>query len=266
MNGFIVISVTLLIFAALLLFLIFPAVRRHPLRAKLKGIRIAHRGFHDSTVPENSIASFRAALEHGYAIETDIHLTADGEVVVFHDDTLKRMCGIDRSPEDMTLAELRECKLANSDAHIPTLGELLNLVDGRVLLLIEFKCRSMTCAPLCEAADAILSQYRGDYMIQSFYPTVPAWYKKHRPEICRGQLSSAFYRDKFHMKLLGCLFYDFLSRPDFVSYEHTHKNNIFRRLATALGAYPIGWTFRTQEELEQGREAFEAYIFENFKA
>ncbi len=266
MTVLIIFAITLLILAALLLFLIFPAVRRHPLRAKLKGVKIAHRGLHDSTSPENSLAAFKAALEHGYAIETDIHLTADGEVVIFHDDSLKRMCGVDRKPEEMTLAELLQCRLADSDERIPTLRQLLDLTEGRVLLLIEFKCRSMTCAPLCEAADAILSSYKGDYMIQSFYPTVPAWYKKHRPEICRGQLASAFYRDKLHMKLLGCLLYHFLSRPDFVSYEHTHKNNIFRRLATALGAFPIGWTFRTQGELEQGRGDFEAYIFEGFKA
>ena len=95
----------------LYLFCLFPAVRKHPDRALLEGKLIAHRGLHDGKVPENSLSAFRAAVREGFPIETDLHITADGEVVVFHDDSLARMCGSDRAPEELTLAELKICAL-----------------------------------------------------------------------------------------------------------------------------------------------------------
>ena len=158
----------------LLLFLVFPSARRHPAREKLRGRYIAHRGLHDlaENTPENSLAAFRAAAEQGHMIENDIHLTADGEVVVFHDSLLKRMCGVDGRIEQMTLAGLKKCRLQGTDEQIPTLQECLEAVDGRVPLLIEFKCDRTTCKPLCEAANKILSAYKGEYFVQSFYPPV----------------------------------------------------------------------------------------------
>ena len=105
---FIWLAVGVLTLLALFLFLIWPATRRHPDLAWISGRYIAHRGLHslDDALPENSLAAFQKAVEHGFMIENDIHLTADGEVVVFHDDTATRMCGIDRQIEDMTLAEM----------------------------------------------------------------------------------------------------------------------------------------------------------------
>ena len=160
----------LLLLLALFLFLVFPSLRRHPHRDVLKGAFIAHRGLHDDKRPENSLSAFRAAAEAGYIIENDIHLTADGEVVVFHDDTLTRMCGVEGRIEEMTLAQLKALRLRDSDEEIPTLQECLDVVDGRVPLLIEFKCQNArTCTPLCEAADKILKEYKGLYFINEFF-------------------------------------------------------------------------------------------------
>lgn len=250
----------------LVLFLIFPSPRRHPARAQLQGRYIAHRGLHDLRVgtPENSLAAFRAAMERGYAVELDIHLTADGEVVVFHDDTLLRMCGVDGRPEQMTLAELKALRLCNTDETIPTLQECLDTIDGRVPLLVEFKCMTSTCRSLCRRADAILSAYEGVYWIQSFYPPVLLWYRRHRREVCRGQLSAAFPKEALHKQLLGCMVFNFLARPDFVSYDHRHAAHPCRRLCSLLGAYPVGWTFSEQAALDNGRRDFNTYIFEGF--
>lgn len=258
----------MLLLTALFFFLIFPAVRRHPDRELLKGAKIAHRGLHglSSDVPENSLRAFQAAVDKGYWIENDIHLTRDGHVVVFHDDTLNRMCGRDGKIEEMTLAELKECRLAGTDQQIPTLQECLDLVDGRVPLLIEFKCPTSQAAPLCEAANRVLENYSGKYCIQSFYPPVLGWYRKHRKDICRGQLATPFYGEAFHRRLAGALLFNFIGRPDFVSYEHTFYRNIFRRLVVKLGAGSLGWTFRSEKELEARKADFQGYIFEKFLA
>lgn len=251
---------------AVYLFLVFPAVRRHRHRKLLSGRYIAHRGLHDLTenVPENSLAAFREAVDHGLMIEWDIHITADGEVVVFHDSDLKRVCGVNGVVENLTLAELRACRLNGTDEGIPTLRESLQVVDGKVPLLIEFKCDGGNYRALCEAADTILNEYNGMYLVQSFYPLAMQWYKKNRPDVCRGQLSSGFKGEPFAQRLLARLLFNFLSRPDFVSYDHTYRNRLSLKLAIALGAFPVGWTFRSADEVMRGKTRFRTYIFENF--
>ncbi|MBQ7923495.1 MAG: glycerophosphodiester phosphodiesterase [Clostridia bacterium] len=261
-----ILSVVLL-FVLAWLFCICPSLRRHPDRKLLTGARIAHRGLHDDTVPENSLTAFHLAAEQGYAIENDIHITADGEIVVFHDDTLERMCGVSGKPEEFTLAELKKLRLGGTEETIPTLAECLAVVDGRVPLLIEFKCRTnAVCSRLCPGADRILSEYKGVYWVQSFYPFVLSWYRKHRPEVCRGQLSTAFVGDKLHMRMLGMLLFNCIARPDFVSYDWQYRRKWNRRICTLLGALPLGWTFRTQEDLDACRKDFAGYIFEGFRA
>ena len=262
--------ITILIIAVLLcalfLFLIFPTCRRHAARRDMAGRYIAHRGLHDlsENTPENSLAAFQVAIDRGYAIEIDIHLTADGEVVVFHDDDTVRMCGESHVIEDTTLAELKSLRLANTNESIPTLQECLALVGGQVPLLIEFKCMSKTCEALCRKANEILSAYNGVYWVQSFYPFVLSWYRRYRKDVCRGQLSAGFYKDEIQKRLLGCLVFNVLARPDFVSYSHEDANHPCRKLCTWLGAFPVGWTFRTKEALGQCRKEFSTYIFEGF--
>ncbi len=263
----IIFVIILVVLAALLLWLIFPTTRRHPDRRLLSGLYIAHRGLHDlvENTPENSLAAFRMACDNGFAIENDIHLTADCEVVVFHDDTTLRMCGIDRKVEEMTLAELKELRLGGTKEQIPTLRECLDLVNGRVPLLIEFKSVGGNANALCTAANEILKDYTGKYIIQSFYPPVVAWYRKNRKDICRGQLSEVFSKKyPAFYKLLSCLLSNVIARPDFVSYNFEHEGFIFRRLCVALGAMSVGWTFRSKKQVESVKHRFETYIFENF--
>ncbi len=255
---------SILLLVALFLFLVFPAVRRHPHREILKSRFIAHRGLHDAVRPENSLSAYAAAIAAGYTIETDVHLTADGEVVIFHDDTLTRMCGVDSVVEESTLATLKALRLKNSDECIPTLSEFLRLVDGKVPLLIEFKVRGGNAVALCKAVDRILADYKGEYIIQSFYPQVLHWYRKNRPAVCRGQLSAPFLKEDFVHILSGCLLFNVIARPDFVSYDHAGAKHPCRRLCTLLGALPVGWTFRSQKEIDAHRADFKGFIFEGF--
>ncbi len=260
-----IITSSLIIFLCFLfLFLIFPTTRKHPDRNILKGMYIAHRGLHDNAIPENSISSFSAAIKKGFPIEIDIHLTKDGELVIFHDNDLKRMCGDERLVCELTLAELRSLKLLKTNEKIPTLKECLETVSGNVPLMIEFKVDRNNWKTLCTAANDVLKNYKGKYFIQSFYPQVLYWYRKNRKDICRGQLSSAKMGKEFYKKLCECLLFNFISRPDFVSYEYLYCNNPIRKLVTRLGAFPVGWTFPSQEELDKCKRCFKTYIFENF--
>lgn len=261
----IALSVIILLFLVII-FLICPSTRKHPDREILCGSFIAHRGLHNKKegIPENSLSAFVSAAENGFIIENDIHLTADGEVVVFHDDNLKRMCGVDRRISQLTLSEIKQYNLLNTRQKIPTLKECLDEVGGKVPLLIEFKSTNLKCKDLCVAADKILSSYSGKYFIQSFNPFVLNWYKKNRSEVCRGQLAAGFYTDKLHLKLIGALMLNFLAKPDFVAYDIINSGNIFRKLNTLLGALPVGWCFKSNTELMRYKKHYKAYIFENF--
>lgn len=261
-----IVAVLVLLFAVLL-FLICPSFVKNKDTKILEGSFIAHRGLHDieSGIPENSVLAFKRAIGYGYIIETDIHLTSDGEVIVFHDNSFARMCGLNKSPEEMTLKEIKQLRLLNTDETVPTLKECLDTVCGRVPILIEFKCSSPALSvSLCEKADEILSGYDGKYFVQSFYPFAMKWYRKHRPNICRGQLASEFKGKDFSKRISGTLFANVMSRPHFISYEYKYDKNIFLRFCVMLGALPICWTVRSKEKLERAKKFFRAYIFEKF--
>ena len=249
----------------LLVFLCAPTVRKHSALEKIKGEYIAHRGLHDDFLPENSLPAFKAAVDQNLPIEIDVHLTADGNVVVFHDATLKRMCGVDKRVTELTLDELKKYRLKESDAFIPTLQECLATVGGRVPLLIEFKMENGNTNALCMATDQILSNYAGPYLIQSFYPQVVSWYKKHRKNVCRGQLAANFKFKKEGVAkwLAGKLLLNFMGRPDFVSYKHSDHSSIMLKFVVWLGAFPIGWTFQSSKELKTNQAHFKTWIFEN---
>ena len=263
-----VLLIVILVVLAFLLFLIAPTFRRHPDRAVLSGLRVAHRGLHDlsENTPENSIAAFLEAVAHGYAIENDIHIIADGNVVVFHDYNLERMCGVDVDIEKCTLEELKKYTLKGSDEKIPTLKECLSSIDGRVPLLIEFKTQSFKrYKALCEATNEILKDYKGKYFVQSFFPPVLHWYRKNRRDILRGQLATSGEKGMCK-RLLGLLLFNFMSRPDFVSYDIRYLNNIMFKLVKLLGALPVGWTIKNEQQYKKAKKSFKTYIFEDFLA
>ena len=159
----------------------------------LRNFRYAHRGLHDSEngIPENSMAAFRLAVENGYGIELDIHLTKDGRLAVIHDSSLLRTAGADVRVETLTAEELDQYRLEGTDEKIPFLEEVLPLFEGKTPLVVELKVEG-NAAALAKAACDLLDQYKVDYCIESFHPQAILWLKKNRPEICRGQLSQNF--------------------------------------------------------------------------
>ena len=136
------------------------------------------------------MAAFRAALDIGAGIECDVRLSGDGQVMVFHDHDLRRLCASALAVESTSATVLASQKLFDSGEHIPRLAELLELVAGRVPLLIEVKCRGGNAARVTAAVAAELKAYSGPVGVMSFEPSVGRWLARHEPELRRGLVIS----------------------------------------------------------------------------
>jgi len=268
MKYLLICAAALALLVLLYIFLICPSGRKRRTEAFFKECKYyAHRGLHGNGVPENSLAAFGLACEAGYGIELDLHVTADGQVAVFHDNTLNRMCGIDGRIEDKTLEELRGICLANSKEHIPSFKEVLELVNGRVPLIIELKGEDLN-VKVCELAAELLADYKGKWCVESFNPFHVRWWRKHQKNAVRGILSGGFEKsDKLIIKLrnfvLGNMLLNFLARPDFVAFDLRSKYKLSFRVARVLGGYPVAWTARGEEDMRITEGDFNAVIFED---
>lgn len=263
--GLLIAGGVVLVLAIVYLFLIKTAPVK---RAEIEkyGKRFAHRGLWDTDAPENSLAAFAKAVDAGYGIEFDIHKTRDGQVVVFHDDTLVRMCGVQGKIEDKTLDELRGLRLLGTEQGIPTLQEMLDLVGGRVPLLVELKGES-TATGLCPVANEILSAYKGDYIVESFNPMLLRWYKKNRPDVVRGQLFCNLNNGKKVKKviysMITVLLTNVLARPHFLARGlDSARNPSFLICKHLFGAPTYVWTVREPEQIP--KDASDGIIFEGF--
>ena len=149
---------------------------------------IAHRGLWGDGVIENSLSAYENAAKKGYPIEIDIYSTIDGELVCFHDQTLKRMTGEDGFIYQKSLAELKDLRLIGGDEQIPTLKEVLSVAKGRSPLLIEIK--DQPDKDIVKRTVAALKGYTGEFALQSFNPLYIRQVKKLAPEFIRGILGT----------------------------------------------------------------------------
>ncbi len=220
------------------------ATRRQ--KAPFVGTNFAHRGLHsrDKTVPENSMEAFRRAAEAGYGIELDVQLSRDGQVVVFHDDTLNRVCGVDARVDELDYEELKQLRLCGSEERIPLFSEILELVDGRSALIVELKPGRRN-RELCRKTYALLSRYRGNVCIESFHPMIVAWFRFHGKDLIRGQLAQPgkYYTEQksFLRFALSHNLFQPLTRPHFIAYR-IGPRPLTVRLTELLGAMKICWT------------------------
>jgi glycerophosphoryl diester phosphodiesterase len=267
-------SVIIILVSAVLLylFMIMPRMLHRADKILLMGYLYAHRGLHDNKTeaPENSLEAFRKALEAGFGIELDVQLSKDRVPVVFHDFTLQRICGVEGKLEDYTYEELRQFTLFDSSAKIPSLQEVLNLVDGRVPLIVEYKIPGRH-TEVCSLADKLLSAYKGPYCIESFNPLGLLWYRKNRKEVMRGQLADNFIKagenelSKLMYFSIHHLLFNFLTKPDFIAYNHNYYMDLSRRLCRYLyRSVSVAWTIRNKEELNARKEDFDLFIFDGF--
>ena len=248
----IVISATVPAFFALWLFLIAPQARKKAVRPFRRSY--AHRGLWNDLLPENSLGAFRAAAERGFAIELDIQLSCDGVVMVFHDYTLDRVCGRAGKVCDLTAAELGNIPLNGiENEHIPTLREVLDVVDGRVPLLIELKGESGDTS-LVPAALKVLEGYHGLWCMESFNPLLLRAVKKQAPHVVRGLLSTDLLKEKkkgsklLNFALSAHLF-NFLCRPNFLAFDGHYPHRLGLRAGLKLfGAAPLVYTLKNEEQ------------------
>jgi glycerophosphoryl diester phosphodiesterase len=228
---------------------------------------IAHRGLHDAEdIDENSYEAFSLACEKGYAIECDVHLTKDQQVVVHHDATTDRMMDENLDISQTNYCDLVKLKHKNSMHSIMLLKDLFTLIDGKVPLLIELKYSNKGRAQ-DQAVSEALADYIGDVAVQSFDPFSCLWFKKNNPSIKRGLLVGHFEDlnissiKKFALR--NFLFVPLVS-PDFIGLDWKRGGeSIAQKIRTMCDIGFIAWTVDTKESYEFCKRYFDNIIFEN---
>ena len=243
----------------------------HPGLEKLRGWNYAHRGLHGNGIPENSLAAFQAAADHGYGAEFDVHLLADGGLGIMHDSQLKRMTGAEGKIESLTTGELANYHLDGTSEVIPTFQQVLEIFDGKAPLVIELKTDN-NAAALCQRVCQVLDDYHGVYCLESFDPRCVLWLRRHRPDLIRGQLSYNFQADP-KSPLPGILKFllrynmeNFLTLPDFVAYQFEDRQILSNRLCRKLWKIcGVSWTLKNRQQYDTAIEEDWIPIFEGFE-
>lgn len=193
----------------------------------LNNIMIAHRGLSDSKYPENSLGAYENCVEKGIPIELDVHILKDNTLVVYHDDHTGRLTGKKIVLKDALYDEIKDLKLEGTEYGIPTFSEVLDLVDGKVLLDIELKVEVRDfriCREICKYLD----KYKGKFIIKSFNPIYIWWFRKYRPEVIRGILVSRLKSSHMNglvKKILYNMSFNFLAKPDFIAFDYRDLPN-----------------------------------------
>lgn len=206
----------------------------------------AHRGLFDNKkIVENTISAFKKALLDNLNIELDIRVTKDNKIIVFHDNNIKRLTGIDKLVKDMTYNELSNVKLLNTNDKIPLLEDVLKLVSGRVTLLIELK-ENLSNNTLKEL-NKLLLDYNGEVLLQSFNPIIIrkmalTSLKRYR----MGILLNNEYKG-FKGALYDFFIYKYLIKQKYISFISSPKELVLNAKEVSLKELFI-WTIKTKED------------------
>lgn len=225
---------------------------------------IAHRGqwAEGPARPENSLAAFEQAAQSGFAIELDVQLSSDNQVVVFHDDDLERMTSETGLVSDLPLTKLRSLRLLDGNERIPTLHEALELIDERVPVFVEIKNRG-SVGTLEDKVAREVDAYDGEVAVMSFNPYSMARVAKTAPGVTRGQLSGALRGEDlafYEAFLLRNLMMNWTSTPDFIAYDLKEIPTFDTTLQKWRGRPLLGWTARTPQERAAAAETCDAVI------
>lgn len=229
---------------------------------------LAHRGLYsrDQSIPENSLSAIREAMELGYGSEIDVVCSKDGQVMVFHDDHLDRMCGVPGMIEDYEAAALAPLKLAKSEDNIPTLKEVLKLVEGRVPLMIEIKTTPRKKSTVAQVKE-VLSDYPGPITLVSFDPLIVREIRQQMPEVLRGQLmENALHKKQYSIierLVLQFALMNGQTRPDYLSIHHQQMNLTYH-VNRLLGGFGMVWPISSVEDEKKCQNACDGIIFEHY--
>lgn len=237
---------------------------------------IAHRGLHDPAhgIVENTPSGAAAAIAGRYGIEIDVQITADGEAMVYHDDTLDRLTQGVGALRDLSAATLRRVPFRATADRMMTLGDLLDLVAGRVTVLIELKSRFDGDLRLAARTAAVLAGYGGPVAVMSFDPAPIAQLRRIAPRIVRGIAAGRHYPpavwnllDPAQRFKLAFLLHGWNSGPAFVAYRVDDLATITPRTARLVFGLPLlAWTVRSNQDRTMAARFADQMIFEGFRA
>lgn len=227
----------------------------------------AHRGLHGPGIPENTLAAFEAAIAAGYGIELDVRLSADGEAVVFHDDTLERLAGRSDRVSSLTAEELSRICLTGSDQTIQPLGAVLEIIADRTPVLIELKSESAIAGPLEAAVGSVVSAYPGRAVVMSWNVPSMVWMRRFYPDIPRGLVATSVlggFSFSHHPLLLAAAALPAVRRSgaSFLAHDIRHLPSRRSRHFRKTGHPVVTWTVRTEEQLARARAHADAPVFE----
>jgi glycerophosphoryl diester phosphodiesterase len=233
---------------------------------------VAHRGLHNSSGRvENTIAAFEAAIERNFAIECDVMLCADDTVIVFHDSRLDRMTNDTGKVHERTFAELKSTALRGSNEHIPSLNELLEVVDGKVPIIVELKSPWPRKTPLARRVAEALAGYEGRTAVMSFDPRLLMQMRKYAPHLPRGMVADHFDLDDWpelpaitrfgSRHMLGIPFVS----PSFIAYNVLALPAPAPSILRSVFKLPtLAWTVRTPDEHTHALRHADQIIFEDY--
>ena len=236
-------------------------------RKSFSGTLCAHRGLHDGNqqVYENSMKAFALAADSGYGIEMDVQLTLDDQLVIHHDASTARVCGTDCVITQTAYADLPAIP---DGSQVPLFSDFLTLIAGRVPLIVEIKAHGDPIRN-AQATLRFLRAYKGPYCIESFDTQIVRYFRKHAPEIIRGQLASgnpAAVKTKGFSPYFAHkhLLFNFRCRPHFIAYDCNHQASPALLLAKhVFGTFLVAWTVRDQQTLDKARKRFDTWILKS---
>jgi glycerophosphoryl diester phosphodiesterase len=228
---------------------------------RLLPLPFAHRGLHGAGRVENSRSAFEAAMARGHGIELDVQASADLQAIVFHDHDLDRLTKETGAVAERSADQLRKMTLKGSSDTISLLQDVLQLIGGRVPLLIEIKSADRKAAALCLAVRQAIEAYTGPVGVMSFNPEVSRWFARHAPQVPRGLVvteAGRRWRGAAERRLAL-----WRARPDFLAYDIRDLPSAFAARARARGIPVLTWTCRGDEQVKRAAVHADQIIYED---
>ncbi len=231
---------------------------------------IANRGLYNNDIPENSILAISKAIKSGYGLCLDCRALADNTIVIFKDESLGRMTGTDGFISHCTLADIEGLKLGKTDEHIPTLSEVLKLVDGQVPIILNIK--NLDKVSFEKYIWKTIKDYKGECAVASVNPYSLEWFKLNAPKVKRGQISRYFKRSDFknnelsffeRSKFKRLKYNKSVSEPNFIIYN---CDNLPNRFVNKYKDLPIlADNVKSASQLERAKKYSYNIVFEGIE-
>ena len=226
---------------------------------------IYHRGkFDNKNIYENTMEAYKAALDDNCPIELDVRLTSDYQVICLHDNNLKRLFNRERLVSDISYKRINKLR---DDYKVPLLKDVLDLIDGKVELMIEIKnLNSKLNKILVSKVYELLKDYKGKYVMVSFNPFILNKYRKKDKEAFIGRIGSSNINGFFNRLIVEKHLFNFLVKPDFLSYDVTSFNKERLKKYKEKGYKITGWTLKNKDDIKELKKYYDNFIIEGIES